>query len=230
MKILIKKITKLFFILVFVFFYSCEEQTILEPKDIHSFIKEYTISRTNGDDYVLNYQTAKNVSANSLKTTEGVHTIKLSKQNNLPATKHKEIFPFTKKEIQISFVTEESMGSPIISIKDSNAGSKSSKNTETELLTSYAIINTHESIYQLDFEVPAEVSVSFNFNDHLQVYEVHLSQEASTNNGAQTYSHTYTATTEGLYIDFVNHYTTNGSSRTTASDRIPRIIIGELTN
>ena len=222
---MLHKNIKVLFIIATISFYSCQEKEESTVQDFSSFLDSYRISKTSDGDYLLNYQTPKNVSSSIQKISEGSHRVELFRKKEVPVTQHSQTFPFKSTGFEIGFALENGIYTPLISIEDRNLANNQTKKTDSELLTSYEITNVEEDMYQLDFEVADGVAVNPTYNDSLGVYEVHLTKDANTRSDTEQRTHTvtYTATIEGgLHIHFVNYFERN-TSKTISGRRYPII-------
>lgn len=211
-------------------FSSCEKETAVVERDFTSFLESYSIS-TSGRDYKLTYETQKDVSTNTSKRGVGMYDVFFFEEQGVPSKTHTQTYFLEKEMLEIDFVAE-GVKLPVITIKDREQGSNLTgrvANGVTDLLASYSIeriTNSVENTVLLKFEVAEGVGVTYDYNDELNVYEVHLTQgEANTETD---YSQTYELTNEFVEIHFVNHRISTARTDSVIeddTDRIPRIVV-----
>lgn len=203
---------------------SCEDETTVAEQDPASFLKNYSIFRTNGK-YIVTYQTPQNVNTTISELEKGIHNIFFFQEQGVPLETHTQTYPLDT--LQLNFVTQNAK-LPVITIKDKKSDASATGRTGgvTELLNWYTLKKDTEdaNTYKMNFEVPAGVEVTFNRNAE-GIHEVHLIQGGASAITTTSYNQTYNKE-EGvnLVIEFVNHR--NTTARTEEEEtRYPIVVV-----
>jgi len=205
---------------------SCSENDQLnnEIYEEQYLLNSFELNKATSGDYTLNYTTAKDVTAEEVKSAKGnTDEIILYRASTKQASKS-----YTKNlQVQDSYLVfgfNDTAKKERTSVTVIDASAKTAKGGESMFLESYSIANQEKNTYQLTFSVRNNVSVVYKYNDAEGIYEIHLARDFSAT--TSEFNVTYTKEIgNALKIDFVNHIPTSESKDAEVIERKPRIII-----
>lgn len=223
--------TKLKFIAVIVagiFLSSCSnDNEIGVENNTSSLLKSFNLKRTLNGSYYLDFNVNEGTKVDKVYDVESrINKFYLYSSQTKTDKSISENLTLDGSQIKVGFVDINSKVNPTITIEDTDLVLAKSA---PEKLTSFGVSTNEDGTFNLDFTVAQGVAVSFNYNDKLGVYEIHLkSGKSSETSFSQTYEK---EDGKPLIIDFVN-YTGSKSAKTDEellTERKPRVIIDSGT-
>lgn len=217
-------------------FTSCSsEDSILSGEQSAKLLKKYKINRDATGAYSVDLDVAEKTKVDDV----------LDVNNNT-----KQYFLYSSDDIQLnSNISQELLidnNQLKVGIVDANTNKKEfvsiidddftylSKSRATKYLADFSVQSNQDGTFDLSFNVNKKVNVSFEYNEEISTYEVHLERGKG---GDTAFSRTLEVE-EGqkLKIDFVNYVTNEksakssgegieGETTTTTKTRKPRVII-----
>lgn len=199
---------------------SCSSDANLEETSNETFLKSYKLTRDSQGRYSVDYELKENTSANIIKNIEtNTNEIHLFSGKVAVENKQSQTLLLENDQLQLGFYENGEKGSGLIVEDDAIALAKGEESEE--FLETYSITDLGNDNYQLDFKVKEGISVSFEYNQENEAYEVHLNEGAVKD---LTFSKTYIKTQDVLKIDFINHKDSYSAKSLSTSGK-PRLIV-----
>ncbi|TDQ24054.1 hypothetical protein [Tenacibaculum caenipelagi] len=167
-----------------------------------NLLQSYTLKRDASGAYSIDFNTSSNTDVTTVTNTDNSKEIILAETAQKTATKHSNDFSIDNEHLKIGFLETNNGKQTNIWVKDENI---TFAKGITEFLNSYSVTANEDGTYQLDFVVNDNVATEFSYNEDIEAYEVHLSNNYDTEN-AKTFSRTMSSSDNGIIkINFVNH-------------------------
>ncbi len=228
-----KAIYKLFILTVVISLASCSSNELPYSIDSQeSLLKSYKLNRDASGRYSLDYTVSKKTIIESIKNSKSNsdEILLYLTEENQPKTTFNQGIVVTGDQLLVGFNDTHKNERTSITVFDDNI--TFGKGDKSVYLKEYTIENNGDNSYTLDFKVNNNVSVSFEYNNAEDIYEIHLADSKA--NKGNSYTQTFTKESGNkLKIDFVNYYNTSqnkNETTTTDIERKPRVIIDTFSD
>ncbi len=189
---------------IFTILASCSNADEASLMEEQSYLKSYKLSRDAQGNYSINYEVADDVIVETVKNLEdNVNEFYLTSGEVASDAKSKQQKTLRLEDniLSADFYNETEKIKSFTFEDDAIYASKSEEFSEH--LQFYSIEDIGDGSYKVEFKVKEGISVSYDFNEEEDIYEIHLKEGE-----AQTLEHSvdYVKTADVLRIDFVNYY------------------------
>lgn len=216
-----KKILFLFIALVTLV--SCSSNEELHQEQ--NLLKSYKVSKDAQGQYSIDYTTVEATVdlVNDLTTKRNEIYLNSAASKNSVESFSNALF-LDENELKVG-IYENNMKRKTITIEDDNIV-LAKGGDDIDFLKTYSIENLGNEYYQLSFKVKDGIKVWFEYNEELDVYEIHLQENDSASN-LISYTRNFVKTSDSLKINFVNYIKPNYAKgvKEYVTERKPKLVV-----